>query len=110
MHLRASGRFDPYSAVSRASGTAVERSDGRPRAQLQVEAEHRFLGYCAVAVAAADLELGNVVGEAGKMFGGHCWRIAVEVGEVEGMKHDRRVDSGLTAEEGRIVEEQSLAK
>lgn len=108
MHLRASGRFDPCSAVSRASGTAVERLDGRLRAQLQVEAEHRFLGYCAVA--AADLELGNVVGEAGKMFGGHCWRIAVEVGEVEGMKHDRRVDSGLTAEEGRIVEEQSLAK
>lgn len=117
MHLRASGKFDLYSAVSRASGPAAGRLDDRPHGQLQVEAGHRFPENCAAAAAAAaeaaaaaGSESENVVGVVEKTFGGHCWRIAVEVEEVEGMKNGRPVDAGLMVEEGRIVEGQSLAR
>ncbi len=111
MRLQASGKFDLYSAVSRASGSAAGSWDGRPRGQLQVEAGYRFPEYCAAAAAAAAVgsELENVVGAVEKTFGGHCWRIAVEV-EVEGMKHGWPVDAGLTVGEDRIVEGRNLAR
>lgn len=87
------------SVASRVSTSAAGRLGDRPRDQLRVEVEHRFLEYCA---AAAGLVLGSCLEETERRYVGRYWHTVVEVEEVEDMKHGRQADVDLMVEEGRI--------